>query len=345
METYMTTKWGEVSKEFLISKKKKIKTCGLFQKFSVIFLFLSLLCFGAVYFRLQNTFPALNVLDSQLLLIVFFVLAGLFLLNFFVWIILYAAFQIPACKKALKEASEQLQERREAQKTPEMDSAPVADQNKVFGISEINVPGTHVASEDYEEAVKDEAAFYVEEAFADSEEDSEDDGLIPESVEMELEQPEQPLKEDALLTPPAEAEEIEVNDLPEPDSKSEQEPEGAFLARNKDVSELVELNPASIRKIPEAYAKDIQNLAFSLNNLFCFMSDSEKRLQELETEKEKLIKENSSLKEAVSTERASRIAAEVAMKTATIQSSDDEVVIQLLPDVETIPIYLSAKNL
>lgn len=344
METYMTTKWGEVSKEFLISKKKKIKTCGLFQKFSVIFLFLSLICFGAVYFRLQNTFPALNVLDSQLLLIVFFVLAGLFLLNFFVWIILYAAFQIPACKKALKKASEQLQERREAQEMPETDSTPVADQSKVFGTSEMNIPDIHVEPEDYEGAVKEEAASYVEEALADSENDEEYDGLIPESTETKSVQPEQPLKEDALPTPPAEAGEIEVNNLPDPKPESEPEPERVFPERKEDVSELVELNPASIRKIPEAYAKDVQNLAFSLNNLFCFMSDSEKRLQDLETEREKLIKENTSLKEAVSTERASRIAAEAAMKTATIQSSDDEIVIQLLPDVETVPIYLSGKN-
>lgn len=339
METYMTSKWGEVSEEFLINKKKKVALCDLIFKTTIIFFFLSLLCFGTVYLRLQSSFSALNVLDPQLVLVVFFVLSGLFLVSFFAWLITYATFQIPASKKALAEAYEQLQALREDDGSDNADSSSAEDHISNIHLPEIDFSQVIQEPVDYEKEVKEETAPYVEDGLIESEDSEEDEGLVSES-DAAKSPLEDSLKTDILKEEfSAEKDWDETYSFSDSDLNSHQ----GFTDGKVDEPELVELNPESVRNIPTVYAKDVQDLAVTLNRLFGFISERERRLRELEEEREKLIAENIYLKEAVSDERASRLAAEEAMKNVG-QTLKDEIVIQLLPDVETVPIYLSKGN-
>lgn len=122
-KTYTTSKWGEVSEDFLIKKKKKASTCGMFFKFSLLFLFLSGVCCAVTVLTIQDILTL--ELDSRLLLMVFLGLAAAALLFFIIWTIMFFAFDVIGIKKALNEAKKQEIDRMQKEQQPEKDESGV----------------------------------------------------------------------------------------------------------------------------------------------------------------------------------------------------------------------------
>lgn len=122
-KTYTTSKWGEVSEDFLIKKKKKASTCGMFFKFSLLFLFLSGVCCAVTVLTIQDMLTL--ELDSRLLLMVFLGLAAAALLFFIIWTIMFFAFDVIGIKKALNEAKKQEIDRMQKEQQPEKDESGV----------------------------------------------------------------------------------------------------------------------------------------------------------------------------------------------------------------------------
>lgn len=111
MEMYRTSKWGDVSEDFLLKKKKRASLCKVFAEIAMLSLILSIIDYVLLMLTLKGVLSL--GLDKKLLLMVFFLLLGIALVCFIVWLSVYFLCGVSGTKQALMEAREQEIQRRE----------------------------------------------------------------------------------------------------------------------------------------------------------------------------------------------------------------------------------------
>lgn len=381
-KTYNTSKWGEVSEDFLIKKKKKASTCGVFLKFALLFLFLSGVCCAVTVLTIQDIITL--DLDTRLLLMVFLGLAAAALLFFVIWTIMFFSFDIMGIKKALNEAREQEIDRLQKEQQAGEDETEIQSSEEDAGVYDDlpvitepveEFPVSLDAEEDdplpEDEGYDEELTLEDEEDFSDGFEEAADDEINEDSVmddeSSEFEEPDEFISGD---TSESENQEIEIA-TEEADSTSsikeetqldtdsdDEEPKA--VDRTEDKKESVQaVDTFAVNSYDRDNEGTFQAVFDEMRGVFfdhLRNKDNEilalkAQLSELKTEKELLSAHNEEVKKLLADESAKCRELEENLSEALkriesmeyVRKDSEKISIEMLPQAEIVPLNMEIR--